>query len=88
MKSYVFDQKNRLFYPYEFLFGPNSIDLHSHSVGITSIEAGRRLLLNGPNEILFEMPSIQAMIFEEFTGIFYIYQYMILLIWWFYVLLY
>jgi hypothetical protein len=88
MESYVFDQKRNSFYPNEFSLGTNSKDIHSNSVGLTTVDADSRLLLNGPNEILFEMPSIEAMMFEEFTGVYYLYQYMILLTWWFYVILY
>lgn len=81
---YVYDSTNSTFSPYEFTLGSNTYELFFHSEGLKTAEADKRLALNGPNEILFEMHSLKWMIFVEFTGIYYLYQFMILLIWWYF----
>jgi hypothetical protein len=52
------------------------------SQGLTTMEAEERLVYNGPNQILFDMETFSAVIIDEFTAINYLYQFMILLIWW------
>jgi cation-transporting ATPase 13A3/4/5 len=52
--------------------------------GLTSEEAVTRQDLVGKNEIAFKVDSFRAGIWKEFTGIFYIYQLMQIIIWYYY----
>jgi hypothetical protein len=79
---YVYDRATETFEPYKFEIGQHGIELQGMSQGLTTMEAEERLVYNGPNQILFDMETFSAMIIDEFTAINYLYQFMILLIWW------
>ncbi|KAI8914595.1 hypothetical protein EDD86DRAFT_235003 [Gorgonomyces haynaldii] len=81
---YVFDPASCTFEPFDFELGKTSTALLANGGGLDQYEATRRINLNGPNQILFEIDSFVSGLFKEFTGVFYLYQFMMLIIWWYY----
>ncbi len=81
---YIFNPKNRSFEPFQLEVGGKNSDLYALSKGLTGFEVNRRMDLSGPNEILFVLSSFWQGIVEEFSGIFYLYQFSMLQIWYFY----
>ncbi|KAJ3042002.1 hypothetical protein HDV00_008293 [Rhizophlyctis rosea] len=81
---YVFDDQTRNFEPTKFNVGPKYTDLLRQADGLSTAEAYRREELVGANEILFPADTFATMTVKEFSGIFYVYQLMSLLIWYYY----
>lgn len=81
---YVFDSALGSFEPFDFHLGSTNEEIHARSNGLSSNEAARRLNMNGPNQILFERDDFFTALLREFSGIFYLYQSLMLVIWWYY----
>ena len=81
---YVFDYKTYKFEPFDFKIGNDNQKLHLSSGGLSDKLAFERMILNGPNEIIFVCDSMWTGILKEFTGMFYLYQMMMLIIWCYY----
>ncbi|KAL2914990.1 hypothetical protein HK105_205534 [Polyrhizophydium stewartii] len=78
---YVFEPTTGSFEPFHFPIGPTNAALLNQAGGLSSSEAERRIELAGANEIIFRVDTFARGIIKEFTGMFYIYQLMTLLIW-------
>ncbi|KAJ3272481.1 hypothetical protein HDV01_005551 [Terramyces sp. JEL0728] len=81
---YVFSTKRNMFEPYRFNLGSTNKEIIGLSGGISEEEAENRIELSGPNQILFTVDTLGQGLWKEFTGIFYLYQLMMLFIWYFY----
>lgn len=81
---YVYDHGAGSFQPFEFPIGSTLAQLHDGATGLSESEAQRRFHLNGPNQILFKADEFGDAVFKEFSGIFYLYQFMMLVIWAYY----
>ncbi|KAJ3311136.1 hypothetical protein HDV04_003099 [Boothiomyces sp. JEL0838] len=81
---YVFSTKRNRFEPYQFNLGSTNKEILALASGISEEEAENRIELSGPNQILFAVDTLGQGLWKEFTGIFYLYQLMMLFIWYFY----
>lgn len=81
---YVYDQVRHSFFPFEFQTAKTDIEFHMQSRGLSTNESIFRRNLTGPNEILFIKEDILQMLWDEFSGIFYLYQYLMLIIWYYF----
>jgi cation-transporting ATPase 13A3/4/5 len=81
---YYYDSTKEEFTPYEFIIGTKNADVHRQKSGLTSLQAFKRSELAGKNQIVLMKSSWWNSIKEEFNSIFYIYQLMLLLTWYFY----
>ncbi|KAJ3358499.1 hypothetical protein HDU91_005206 [Kappamyces sp. JEL0680] len=81
---YIFNPKLASFEPFQLQVSGSNSSLHALSKGLTGFEAATRVDLSGPNEILFVMSTFWQGIVKEFSGIFYLYQFVMLQIWYFY----
>jgi cation-transporting ATPase 13A3/4/5 len=81
---YIYNEKINSFEPYKFRVAENNAELIAMKKGLSENEALDRMELSGPNQILFEKNTFWEGIKKEFSGIFYLYQLMMLLIWYFY----
>ena len=81
---YIYNQKAICFEPYMLSVGGKNEDLHKLRSGLRSRDVNERLELSGPNEILFTMMTFYEGIVKEFSGVFYLYQFVMLQIWYFY----
>ncbi|KAJ3214485.1 hypothetical protein HDU67_001617 [Dinochytrium kinnereticum] len=81
---YVFNETLCTFEPYTFTVGPTFADLHRQKEGLHSTDALDRMELVGPNTIAFPADTFWTGIIKEFSGIFYVYQMMFLMIWYYY----
>ncbi|KAJ2469743.1 hypothetical protein GGI02_003314, partial [Coemansia sp. RSA 2322] len=75
---YVLDEVSAQYSPYRFDLGATRRQLMSHSGGLSSAEANERLELVGPNFISVNVPSYAVAFFLEMTGFFYMYQFLIM----------
>ncbi|PVU99625.1 hypothetical protein BB559_000550 [Furculomyces boomerangus] len=83
---YVLNEQTLVFEPFIFNLGETNEIIRRNIVGLSSNEAQIRLELVGPNFIEVYIPNILISIGKEFTNIFYLYQGLIL--WLFYYLSY
>jgi E1-E2 ATPase len=81
---YVYNPAKGSFETSQFNIGSTCTSLHQQKKGLTSAVALERMNLSGPNQVLFQHDSIMSMLFVEFTGLYYLYQFMILLVWWYF----
>ncbi|KAJ3217373.1 hypothetical protein HDU67_008075 [Dinochytrium kinnereticum] len=81
---YVYSDRSCTFEPFSCTVGPSCGDLHRQAGGLLSAEAADRLELVGPNAIAFPADTFFSAIGKEFSGVFYVYQLMFLLIWYYY----
>ncbi|CAO3596256.1 unnamed protein product [Absidia cylindrospora] len=79
---YVYHPESGLFLPHAFELGETNADLAQLTLGLTEEEAARREELIGPNFIQVYVPNFIVGIFREFASFFYIYQFTVL--WLFY----
>ncbi|KAJ1679407.1 hypothetical protein EV182_002115, partial [Spiromyces aspiralis] len=79
---YIYSEETRQFAPYSFDLGSRNRDLIKQAGGLTEDEAVFRGELVGPNFIEVNVPSIPKAFAVEFTSFFYMYQALIL--WLFY----
>lgn len=79
---YVYHPETQLFTPHEFDLGSTNAELASLTGGLTTDEAAKREELIGPNFIEVYVPNIPMAILREFSSFFYIYQFTVL--WLFY----
>jgi cation-transporting ATPase 13A3/4/5 len=79
---FVYHEKMKFFAPHQFELGESCDDFVKQSDGLTTEEADRRLELKGPNFISVKVNSFIVSLLLEFTGFFYMYQIMIM--WLFY----
>ncbi|KAI8850979.1 hypothetical protein BC829DRAFT_441868 [Chytridium lagenaria] len=64
--------------------GSTYADLHRQVEGLHSTDASERVELVGPNAIAFPADTFFSALKKEFSGIFYVYQMMFLMIWYYY----
>ena len=81
---YIFNSKLSKFEPFQLPLHGTNADLHKYSKGLSNFEFNNRLELTGPNAILFTELSFFGGIIKEFSGVFYLYQFLMLQIWYFY----
>ena len=87
---YVYKPEQGIFEPFSYDIGSSNSEVLSQASGITESEARKRIEMNGPNQILFNTISFWERIkqeyisFTRFSGGFYVYQLMTLVIWYFY----
>jgi cation-transporting ATPase 13A3/4/5 len=81
---FVYHERIKYFSPHQFQLGTTCGEFMKQSSGISTEEADRRLELKGPNFISVKVNSFIVSLLLEFTGFFYMYQLMIL--WLFYYL--
>ncbi|KAJ3104777.1 hypothetical protein HDU97_008845 [Phlyctochytrium planicorne] len=81
---YVFNERTSNFEPFICTVGPSCGDLHRQAGGLLLAEASDRLELCGPNAIAFPEDTFISALAKEFSGVFYVYQLMFLLIWYYY----
>ncbi|CAO0791257.1 unnamed protein product [Mucor circinelloides] len=79
---YVYHPETELFSPHQFHLGETNAELASITQGLTTEEAQKREELIGPNFIEVYVPNFVVAMFQEFSSFFYIYQFTIL--WLFY----
>ncbi|KAJ3115397.1 hypothetical protein HDU96_000702 [Phlyctochytrium bullatum] len=77
---YVYNDRSGTFEPFDFPVGPSCGDLHRQAGGLLSAEANDRIDLVGPNAIAFPADTLWSALKKEFSGVFYVYQLMFLLI--------
>ncbi|KAI9295343.1 hypothetical protein K502DRAFT_324376 [Neoconidiobolus thromboides FSU 785] len=85
-RRYVYNDSSTHFQPFDFDLGTHSSHFLKLSSGLSTTEANRRLELKGPNFIEVYVPSFVVAFLQEFTSFFYLYQLMIM--WLFYYLAY
>ncbi|KAJ2368031.1 hypothetical protein H4S01_001815, partial [Coemansia sp. RSA 2610] len=83
---YVLDEQTQQYAPYEFDLGSGHRGLIDQAGGLSSTEASYRLELVGPNFIEVKVPNIFGAFAREFLSFFYIYQ--IMMLWVFYIYAY
>ncbi|KAJ3105762.1 hypothetical protein HDU97_007582 [Phlyctochytrium planicorne] len=81
---YVFNESLHTFEPYVFAVGPTCADLHRQKEGLHSTDAADRIELVGPNKIAFPEETMWEALRKEFSGLFYVYQLLFLMIWYYY----
>ncbi|ORY02702.1 hypothetical protein K493DRAFT_334519 [Basidiobolus meristosporus CBS 931.73] len=81
---YVFDDEIQDYKPFQIEVGRNNHDLIQESHGLTQEEAIRRKELVGSNFISVKVPSFPVALLQEFTSFFYLYQFMILWLFYYY----
>ncbi|KAJ2145020.1 hypothetical protein IW142_002835 [Coemansia sp. RSA 564] len=81
---YVLDEQTQQYAPYEFDIGTSHRRLIQQADGLSGAEVAYRLELVGPNFIEVKVPSIPAAFVREFVSFFYLYQLMILWIYYVY----
>ncbi|KAJ2495666.1 hypothetical protein GGH96_006306, partial [Coemansia sp. RSA 1972] len=81
---YVLDEQTQQYAPYEFDLGTSHRRLVEQAGGLTGAEVAYRLELVGPNFIEVKVPNIFAAFAREFVSFFYIYQVMILWVYYIY----
>ena len=81
---YIYNSKILKFEPFQHSLNGTNADLHKYSVGLSHLDSNSRLEMCGPNEILFTKLSFLEGLIKEFSGIFYLYQFAMLEIWYFY----
>lgn len=81
---YNYDSGKDEFTPHEFIVGLKNSDVHDQISGLTSLQAFKRGNLVGKNQLVLRHSSWWKSIKKEFGSIFYIYQLMLLLTWYFY----
>jgi hypothetical protein len=79
---YVYHPETELFSPHQIQLGETNAELATLTKGLTTEEARLREELIGPNFIEVYVPSFLFAIFQEFSSFFYIYQFTVL--WLFY----
>lgn len=79
---YVYHPESQLFTPHEFSLGETNAELAQVNQGLTSEEAAKREELIGPNFINVYVPNLGLALLREFSTFFYIYQFTVL--WLFY----
>jgi cation-transporting ATPase 13A3/4/5 len=79
---YVYHPETELFSPHQFHLGDTNAELAILNNGLSSQEAASREELIGPNFIEVYVPNFVFAMFQEFSSFFYIYQFSIL--WLFY----
>ncbi|KAJ2955419.1 hypothetical protein NQZ79_g8580 [Umbelopsis isabellina] len=79
---YVFNPETQLFTPHDFELGETNGELTALAGGLSTEEAMNRKELIGPNFISVYVPNFFMAIIREFTSFFYIYQFTVL--WLFY----
>ncbi|OZJ06188.1 hypothetical protein BZG36_01004 [Bifiguratus adelaidae] len=79
---YVYDEVKKTYTPYGFELGATHAQLLEHVGGLKEEEAANRLELLGPNFIEVKVPNFFQAMFNEFMGFFYLYQFIVL--WLFY----
>lgn len=79
---YVYNQETHRFEPFKYNLGTEHQSLLKQQHGLTSEEASNRLEMIGPNFVLVKVPNFAWAMWQELTGFFYLYQSMIL--WLFY----
>lgn len=79
---FVFNPETQLFTPHDFELGETNGELKALAGGLTSEEARNRKELIGANFIAVNVPNFFMAILREFTSFFYIYQFTVL--WLFY----
>ncbi|KAJ2122022.1 hypothetical protein IW147_003721, partial [Coemansia sp. RSA 720] len=81
---YVLDEQTQQYAPYEFDLGTSHRRLIEQADGLSGAEVAYRLELVGPNFIEVKVPSIPVAFAREFVSFFYIYQVMILWVYFIY----
>ena len=81
---YIFNSKISKFEPFQLHLDGSNADMHKFSSGLSQLESNNRLDMCGPNEVLFKRFSFAEGLVKEFSGIFYLYQFVMLEIWFFY----
>ncbi|KAJ2827433.1 hypothetical protein IWW50_001891, partial [Coemansia erecta] len=81
---YVLDEQTKQYAPYEFDLGTSHRGLIDQASGLSSTDAAYRLELVGPNFIEVKVPNILGAFVREFLSFFYIYQLMILWVYYIY----
>ncbi|ORZ26131.1 hypothetical protein BCR42DRAFT_364782 [Absidia repens] len=81
---YVYQSESGLFIPHSFTLGQTNADLAQLTHGLTTHEALLREELIGPNFIEVYVPNFIGALFREFASFFYIYQFTVLWLFYFY----
>ncbi|CAO3599770.1 unnamed protein product [Absidia cylindrospora] len=81
---YVYQAESSLFIPHSFKLGQTNADLAHLTHGLTTHEALLREELIGPNFIQVYVPHFIGALFREFSSFFYIYQFTVLWLFYFY----
>ncbi|KAJ1971730.1 hypothetical protein H4R34_005642, partial [Dimargaris verticillata] len=79
---YVLNEAADRFEPFDLCLGDTSQQVLAHDKGLTTPEVKRRLELIGPNFISVHVPNFLMALGQEFTSFFYLYQ--LLILWLFY----
>lgn len=79
---YVYHPETELFSPHQFHLGETNAELANLNKGLSTEEARLRQELIGPNFIEVYVPNFLMALFQEFCAFFYIYQFTVL--WLFY----
>ncbi|KAJ1974536.1 hypothetical protein H4R35_003562 [Dimargaris xerosporica] len=79
---FVYDDKHKVFAPFEFDIGVRNCDILRRAMGLTHQEAEYRRELLGPNFVSVKVPSFASALAQEFVGFFYLYQ--LIILWLFY----
>ncbi|KAL1922683.1 uncharacterized protein VTP21DRAFT_10222 [Calcarisporiella thermophila] len=79
---YVYN--NGRFEPYAFDLGQTNDELWKHANGLTDKDARWRQELIGPNFITVDVPNFVVALFQEFASFFYLYQAMMLWLFYYY----
>ncbi|KAI8803941.1 hypothetical protein BJ742DRAFT_826606 [Cladochytrium replicatum] len=83
---YVLDAESKTFAPFVYDLGKTNGEILQKATGLVQLEAQKRLLFIGQNFIEVNVPPFPLALWNELTGFFYLYQAMIL--WLFYYLSY
>ncbi|KAI9209570.1 uncharacterized protein BJ171DRAFT_484440 [Polychytrium aggregatum] len=81
---YVFDERAETFEQHQPPIALTNSDLHASLEGLAEGEAMNRANLMGPNAVEFRGDTLFTAVKNEFTGYFYIYQFLTLSIWYYY----
>lgn len=81
---YLYNSETRQFLPYVFQLGQQCDELAKQNQGLTSEEAYRRQEMIGTNFIEVYVPNFMMALLREATSFFYIYQFTILWLFYYY----
>lgn len=81
---YVYDPSSQLFRPHQIELGSTHGELASLTNGLTMEEAEERQELIGSNFISVYVPNFFSAMFREFASFFYIYQFSVLWLFYYY----
>ena len=81
---YVYDPHSETFNPHDFDLGDTNASLAALKGGLSSEEASRREELIGLNFINVYVPNIPMAVLREFSAFFYIYQFSVLWIFYYF----